>query len=176
MSHVLILGGDGYLGWPTAMYFSERGYDVTVVDNYFRRNACTALDTGMLYTVPTLIERAQIWHEKTGREIKVVIGDLAQPDMIRRLFDGRVTYAWGVDRAFSVIPKTVVRYVEQLSAPYSLMNYEASDFIVVKELSSPITCTGQFATFPTTLASSITAHGRIRLLQYQYRERLAGSA
>ena len=67
MSHILILGGDGYLGWPTAMYFSQRGYDVTVVDNYFRRNACTELDVGMLYPVPTLIERAKIWYELTGK-------------------------------------------------------------------------------------------------------------
>jgi len=60
---VLILGGDGYLGWPTAMYFSKRGHEVTVVDNYFRRNACTELDVGMLYHVPPLQERARIWHE-----------------------------------------------------------------------------------------------------------------
>jgi UDP-sulfoquinovose synthase len=53
MTHVLILGGDGYLGWPTAMYFSKRGYQVTVMDNYFRRNACRELDTGMLYSVPS---------------------------------------------------------------------------------------------------------------------------
>ena len=39
--------GDGYLGWPTAMYFSNRGHEVTVVDNYFRRNACVELDVGM---------------------------------------------------------------------------------------------------------------------------------
>ena len=71
MNRILILGGDGYLGWPTAMYFSNRGYKVTVVDNYFRRNACTELDVGMLYPVPTLIERAKIWHEHTGKEIKV---------------------------------------------------------------------------------------------------------
>ena len=93
MPHILILGGDGYLGWPTAMYFSNRGYQVTVVDNYFRRNACTELDTGMLYPVPTLTERAQIWYEKTSKEIKVVIADLAQPEIMRRLFDGRVSYA-----------------------------------------------------------------------------------
>ena len=81
--HVLILGGDGYLGWPTAMYFSKRGYAVTVVDNYFRRNACTELDLGMLYPVPTLIERAKIWHERTGLEIKVVISDLTDPEVMR---------------------------------------------------------------------------------------------
>ena len=64
MKHILILGGDGYLGWPTAMYFSQRGYAVTVVDNYSRRNLCTAIDVGMLYPVPSLPERAKIWHEK----------------------------------------------------------------------------------------------------------------
>lgn len=63
--HILILGGDGYLGWPTAMYFSARGHQVTVVDNYLRRNNCQDLDVGMLYPVPTLMERAKIWHEKT---------------------------------------------------------------------------------------------------------------
>ena len=52
MNPVLILGGDGYLGWPTATYFSWRGYQVTVVDNNFRRNACSELDVGMLYPVP----------------------------------------------------------------------------------------------------------------------------
>ena len=72
--HILILGGDGYLGWPTAMHLSAQGYDVTVVDNYFRRNACTELDVGMLYPLPTLPERARTWHQKTGKEIKVVIG------------------------------------------------------------------------------------------------------
>ena len=76
MSHILILGGDGYLGWPTAMYFSQRGYDVTVVDNYLRRNNCQSLDIGMLYEVPSLIQRAILWHKLTGKEIKVVIGDL----------------------------------------------------------------------------------------------------
>ena len=79
LSNILILGGDGYLGWPSAMYFSRKGHKVTVVDNYFRRNACEELDTGMLYPVPTLLQRAKIWYEITGKEIKVVIGDLTQP-------------------------------------------------------------------------------------------------
>jgi len=134
MSHVLILGGDGYLGWPTAMYFSSRGYEVTVVDNYFRRNACTELDTGMLYQVPTLIERAKIWHEKTGYEIKVVIGDLAEPELMRSLFDGRVKYQWAINSKFSGTPETVVHYAEQPSAPYSLMDYKHADITVINNL------------------------------------------
>ena len=96
--HILILGGDGYLGWPTAMYFSNRGYDVTVADNYFRRDACTELDVGMLYPLPTLIERAKIWYEKTGREIKVAIGDLIEPENMRKFFDGRVKYVGTPDQ------------------------------------------------------------------------------
>jgi UDP-sulfoquinovose synthase len=134
MSHVLILGGDGYLGWPTAMYFSTRGYEVTVADNYFRRNACTELDTGMLYPVPTLVERAKIWYEKTGKEIKVVIADLAQPESMRQLFDGRVQYAWAQENSFTGIPETVVHYAEQPSAPYSLIDYQYADITVTNNL------------------------------------------
>ncbi len=124
MAHILVLGGDGYLGWPTAMKFSNEGHEVTVVDNYLRRNACTELDVGMLYGVPTLIERAKIWYEKTGKEIKVVIGDLTDPEVMRSLFDGRVQYQWCVDKKFTGAPETVIHYAEQPSAPYSLLNYK----------------------------------------------------
>ena len=134
MSHMLILGGDGYLGWPTAMYFSNRGYDVTVVDNYFRRNACTELDVGMLYVVPTLIERAKLWHELTGNEIKVVIGDLTDPEIMRSLFDGRAEYSWAVEKDFAGIPETVVHYAEQPSAPYSLINYKYANLTLQNNL------------------------------------------
>ena len=127
MSNILILGGDGYLGWPTAMYFSSRGYDVTVVDNYFRRNACTELDTGMLFAVPTLIERAKLWHKLTGFEIKVVIADLSEPEAMRGLFDGRLKYQWAINDKFSGLPETVIHYAEQPSAPYSLMDYKHAD-------------------------------------------------
>jgi UDP-sulfoquinovose synthase len=131
---ILILGGDGYLGWPTAIYFSQRGHDVTVVDNYFRRNACTELDVGMLYPVPTLVERAMIWHAKTGLEIKVVIGDLTNPETMRSLFDGRVQYSWAIRPDFSGIPETVIHYAEQPSAPYSLINYKYANITIANNL------------------------------------------
>ena len=135
MSHILILGGDGYLGWPTAMHFSNKGYQVTVVDNYFRRNACTELDTGMLYPVPTLIERAKIWHEKTGKEIKVVIGDLSRPEFMRCLFTGNaLNYQWAIDNSFTGIPQTVIHYAEQPSAPYSVYNYKYADITLINNL------------------------------------------
>jgi len=132
--HVIILGGDGYLGWPTAMYFSQRGYDVTVVDNYFRRNSCLKLDVGMLYPLPSLIERAQVWYELTGKEIKVVIGDLTDPVVCRSLFDGSVHYSWSVKSEFSGLPETVVHYAEQPSAPFSLMDYHHANITLTNNL------------------------------------------
>ena len=135
MSHVLILGGDGYLGWPTAMYFSARGYKVTVVDNYFRRHICDKLDVGMLYPIPTLVERARIWHEKTGCEIKVIIGDLTDPELMRSLFTGQnLNYQWSINVKFTGSPETVVHYAEQPSAPYSLMNYKTANFTLSNNL------------------------------------------
>lgn len=131
---ILVLGGDGYLGWPTAMYFSKRGHDVTVVDNYLRRNACTELDVGMLYTVPTLIERAKIWHSHTGLEIKVVICDLTNAENMRGLFDGRVDYNWANNPRFSGIPETVIHYAEQPSAPYSMINYKYANKTLINNL------------------------------------------
>lgn len=132
--NVLILGGDGYLGWPTAMYLSNLGYEVTVVDNYFRRNACVELDTGMLYQIPTLVERARIWHELTGKEIKVVIGDLAEPAVMRSLFNGSIEYNWAINKSFAGTPETVMHFAEQPSAPYSLYNYHYADITVVNNL------------------------------------------
>lgn len=132
--HVLILGGDGYLGWPTAMHLSSRGFEVTVVDNYFRRHSCEELDVGMLYPVLNLIERARVWHEVSGREIKVVIADLQDPETMRGLFDGSTHYGWTLDQRFTGIPDTVVHYAEQPSAPYSQMSYRHANHTLTNNL------------------------------------------
>jgi len=132
--NILILGGDGYLGWPTAMYLSKRGHDVTVVDNYFRRNACTELDTGMLYPVPSLPERAAIWYEKTGFMIKVIIGNLADPEVMRSCFRGDSDYQWPAEQQFICPPDTVIHYAEQPSAPYSQINYKYANITLSNNL------------------------------------------
>lgn len=134
MTHVLILGGDGYLGWPTAMRFSNQGYDVTVVDNYLRRKLCQDLNVGMLYPVPTLVERAKLWHEITGKEIKVVIGDLTRAELMRGLFSESIRYSWALNYQFTGIPDTIVHYAEQPSAPYSLLDFEAADLTLTNNL------------------------------------------
>jgi len=116
------------------MHFSARGYDVTVVDNYMRRNACVEIDVGMLYPIPTLMERAKIWHERTGKEIKVLIGDLQEPEVMRSLFSGPLSYSWAVNSGFTGMPDTVIHYAEQPSAPYSLMDYKRADITITNNL------------------------------------------
>ena len=133
-SNILILGGDGYLGWPTAMHFSSRGHNVTVVDNYSRRK--NFKESGVDFLTPTLDlnERAKIWHESTGKEIKVFIGDLSEINVTKSLFDGTVKYDWAISKNFSGIPNCVIHFAEQPSAPYSMLNLEKSDFTIVNNL------------------------------------------
>jgi UDP-sulfoquinovose synthase len=120
---VLILGGDGYLGWPTAMYLSRKGHEVAVVDNYFRRQACTSLNCEPLVAVPNLHQRAELWESLSGCRIKVFIGDVCDYPLLARVF-----------REFG--PEGVVHYAEQPSAPYSMMGREAAIFTLTNNLVS----------------------------------------
>lgn len=108
--NVLILGGDGYLGWPTAMNFASAGYNVTVADNYLRRHIAEATDSEALMPAPSLSERARIFAEASGHEISVRIGDLSDPDFMYNLV--RETE-----------PETIIHYAEQPSAPYSMRGF-----------------------------------------------------
>ncbi len=73
---VLLLGGDGYLGWPTAMHLSAKGHEIAVVDNYLRRNLARKQDVEPLCEVPNLHERIRFWEEVSGRKIRLYVGDL----------------------------------------------------------------------------------------------------
>lgn len=118
---VLILGGDGYLGWPTAMHLSARGHEVAVVDNYLRRRLCREEDVEGLFEVPNLHERARLWEAKTGRSVKVFIGDLTSWDVIAEVFR-----QW--------CPESVIHYAEQPSGPYSMMNRRAATLTLQNNL------------------------------------------
>ncbi len=107
---VLILGGDGYLGWPTAMDFAAAGHDVTVIDNYLRRIIAEETDSEALLPTPTLTQRAAIFTALTGKEITVRIGDLADPDIM-------------MDVVRDTAPDTIIHYAEQPSAPYSMRGF-----------------------------------------------------
>ena len=58
---ILLLGGDGYLGWPTAMHLSAYGYEVTIVDNYLRRQIARDENVEPLIDLPNLYERTHLW-------------------------------------------------------------------------------------------------------------------
>lgn len=110
---VLILGGDGYLGWPTAMHLSSQGHDVTIVDNYLRRNIMREEDVEPLYRVSNLDERLRVWKSTSGRLIKKFIGDLTQWDFVSHVFQESK-------------PDAVIHYAEQPSAPYSMLRRETA--------------------------------------------------
>ncbi|MDA3790866.1 MAG: NAD-dependent epimerase/dehydratase family protein [Desulfobacula sp.] len=110
---VFIAGGDGYLGWPTAMHLSANGYEVAVADNYLRREMAIKEDVEPLYNVPNLAERIRIWKEKTGKSIKIYIGDLTDWQFVSKIFN-------------EFQPEAIIHYAEQPSAPYSMLNRDAA--------------------------------------------------
>lgn len=130
MKKVLILGGDGYLGWPTAMYLAERGYKVAAVDSYFRRWACHELNTEPLIDVPNLQIRSRLFEEKTKHTIPVAVGDITNYPFLREVFEGRLFGEhWGTEP-----PDAVIHYAEQPSAPYSMIDHEKSVFTITNNL------------------------------------------
>ena len=113
---VLILGGDGYLGWPTAMYFSLRGDEVHVVDNYVRRKAHAEAGTDSLIPIlPDLASRVAVWREITGNSIIATEGDLTDWGVVEQLF-----------RDSS--PEVIIHYGQIPSAPYSMMDRRRAVF------------------------------------------------
>jgi UDP-sulfoquinovose synthase len=108
---ILVLGGDGYLGWPTALHLSHSGHDVGIVDNFVRRRYDDELGVGSLVPIEPLSTRIQTWREVSGKRITAHIGDLT---------DAEFTYA--TLRAFH--PDAVVHFAEQRSAPYSMIDRE----------------------------------------------------
>ncbi|MBL8700145.1 MAG: NAD-dependent epimerase/dehydratase family protein [Alphaproteobacteria bacterium] len=110
---ILILGGDGYLGWPTAMHFSARGDVVAVVDNFAKRR--WELEDGIepLLPIPTLHARVRRWQAETGKEIELHVGDICNHRFIYTVIE-------------RFRPDAIVHYGEQPSAPYSMQSREAA--------------------------------------------------
>ena len=106
---ILILGGDGYLGWPTAMALSQAGHQVHLVDNFAKRQWELEIGVRPLFPIPTLQERIRAWREVTGLDIGLSVGDL-------------VDYGFVESVVRDVRPDTIVHYGEQPSAPYSMID------------------------------------------------------
>ncbi|MDN5874393.1 MAG: NAD-dependent epimerase/dehydratase family protein [Sinobacteraceae bacterium] len=125
---VLILGADGYLGWPTAMNFAAAGFEVCAVDNYLRRHIAEATDSEALIPTPSLSERARVFKAVYDHTIDVRIGDLADPDV---MFD--------IVRGFT--PDTIIHYAEQPSAPYSMRGFKEAQQTLNNNLNVTFNCT-----------------------------------
>ncbi len=105
---ILILGGDGFCGWPTSLHLSACGHDVAIVDNLARRNADNELEAESLTPIRPLGTRLATWRELTGREILFHRLDVARD--YRELLDLLIEWQ----------PDAVVHFAEQRAAPYSM--------------------------------------------------------
>ena len=120
---VLILGGDGYLGWPAAMHFAAKGDQVVVVDNYLRRTIAHETRSEALFPTPNLHDRAALFRELTGHEIEVRIFDCTDYRNMAELFQ-------------SFRPETTIHFAEQPSAPYSMMGFDQTRLTLDNNLQS----------------------------------------
>lgn len=122
---ILILGADGFLGWPTAMYLSERGHEVAAVDNYLRRDLAAQRDLPTLFPTPALPERVKHWQAVSGRQIALSIGDICDYSFLKRAFE-------------QFQPDTVIHYAEQPSAPYSMLGQGEAQQTLVNNLNGTL--------------------------------------
>ena len=108
MARVLILGGDGFCGWPTSLYLSRRGHDVTIVDNLSRRKIDVELEVDSLTPIRPISERLRLWKGLTNREIKIHNFSVGE----------------NYHRLLSLIaaekPDAIIHFAEQRAAPYSM--------------------------------------------------------
>jgi UDP-sulfoquinovose synthase len=115
---VLVLGGDGFCGWPTSLHLSDNGYDVTIVDNLSRREIDLELEVESLTPIRPIGERLRAWKQLTGKDINFVHLDLAEE----------------YDRLAALLieqkPDAIVHFGEQRAAPYSMRNSVAKRYTV----------------------------------------------
>ncbi|MFD2493071.1 NAD-dependent epimerase/dehydratase family protein [Amycolatopsis jiangsuensis] len=108
---VLVLGGDGYLGWPTALHLSDKGHEVAVLDNFARRGYDVELGAESLVPIEDLSTRIEAWQEVSGRTIASYEGDLLDAGFV-------------FDTVRDFRPESIVHFAEQRSAPYSMIDRE----------------------------------------------------
>ena len=105
---IAVLGGDGFVGWPTSLHLSEAGHEVHIVDNLSRRWIDTELGVQSLTPMDSIQERTRIWHQETGRRIRFHLLDLAK--------DYERLKQWLAEHR----PDAIIHFAEQRAAPYSM--------------------------------------------------------
>ena len=118
---ILVLGGDGYCGWPTSLYLSSRGHEVAIVDNFSRRLWDHELEAQTLTPIRPLPDRLRSWRKSGGSEIASFIGDITDYDFVSATL-----------REFE--PDAIVHFAEQRSAPYSMIDRKHAVFTQVNNV------------------------------------------
>ena len=118
---ILVLGGDGYCGWPTALFLSRRGHDIAIADNFIRRSWDHELGAQTLTPIRPLPDRLRVWQRVTGKAIENYVGDIMDYEFLS-----------GVMRDFE--PEAVVHFAEQRSAPYSMIDRQHAVFSQVNNV------------------------------------------
>jgi UDP-sulfoquinovose synthase len=118
---ICVLGGDGYCGWATALYLSQRGHQVAIVDNFARRQWDHELGVQTLTPIQPLAERLRAWHDLTGRTIELFVGDVTDHDFL-------------ASTIASFQPEAVVHFAEQRAAPYSMIDRKHAVFTQVNNV------------------------------------------
>ena len=108
---VLVIGGDGYCGWATALYLSNRGYEVGILDSLVRRHWDLELGVQTLTPIASIQQRLQRWHDLTGKSIDLFIGDITNYEFLSKALH-------------QFEPEAVVHFGEQRSAPFSMIDRE----------------------------------------------------
>ncbi|RPF53298.1 NAD-dependent epimerase/dehydratase family protein [Aquisalibacillus elongatus] len=109
--NIIVAGGDGFCGWPTALYLSKQGHNVSIIDNMVRRKIDQELHSNSITPIATLEERVAKWKELTGHDIKIYEGDLTHYDFLKQVLKEEE-------------PEAFVHFAEQRSAPYSMIDRE----------------------------------------------------
>src|SRR6266853_5538928 len=118
---IAVLGGDGYCGWATALYLSQKGHSVAIVDNFLRRLWDHELGAQTLTPIRPLTDRVRVWQNLTGKTIELFVGDVSDYDFLASTFK-------------SIEPEAVVHFAEQRSAPYSMIDRKHAVFTQVNNV------------------------------------------
>ena len=115
---IAVLGGDGFVGWPTSLHLSARGHEVHILDNLSRRWIDTELGVQSLTPMDSIQERTRVWHLETGRRIHFHLIDLAR--------DYEVLKSWLAENR----PDAIIHFAEQRAAPYSMKSDRHKNYTV----------------------------------------------
>jgi UDP-sulfoquinovose synthase len=121
---IIVFGGDGFCGWPTALHLSSLGHDIVIVDNLSRRDIDNELETNSLTPIATMSARIKAWNEITGKQIEFLNFNIAKEyDRLLHIF-------------YHYKPDAVVHFAEQRAAPYSMKSERQKRYTVDNNLNA----------------------------------------